>query len=73
MSITERDRLHLGVGPERLFDRAAIGDAWLGHGLELLTHRLATGEELGAAGSTWARRLHGSGRPVVRLEGIRRP
>ncbi len=71
VSITERDRLGVGVGAERLHDRAAIRDAWMRHALELRMHRLATAEELAAAWSTWARRLQGSARPVVRLEGIR--
>jgi hypothetical protein len=46
----------------------AIRVAWRGVGLDLVTFRPATIEEVVASGSTWARRL-GRGRPAWRLEG----
>ena len=51
----------------------AIRRAWSAAGLDLGTFRRATGAELIASGSTWARRLGagGGGRPVWRLAGIR--
>ena len=48
----------------------AIRVAWRGVGLDLVTFRTATTEEIVASGSRWARRL-GDGRPVWRLEGVR--
>jgi 16S rRNA (adenine(1408)-N(1))-methyltransferase len=50
--------------------RERIADAWYAVGLELSELRPATRAELGASGSTWARRL-GPERPVWRLAGVR--
>jgi 16S rRNA (adenine(1408)-N(1))-methyltransferase len=46
----------------------AIRRAWSAAGLDLVEVRPATGEEVLASGSTWARRL-GTDRPVWRLDG----
>jgi 16S rRNA (adenine(1408)-N(1))-methyltransferase len=47
-----------------------IRDAWSGAGIDLVSMRPATAEDVAAARSTWARRL-GAERPVWRLEGRR--
>jgi 16S rRNA (adenine(1408)-N(1))-methyltransferase len=48
--------------------RASLGAAYARHGLELVEMRLATAEEVAAAGSSWAKRLRaGRDRPVTRL------
>jgi 16S rRNA (adenine(1408)-N(1))-methyltransferase len=51
----------------------AIRGAWAAAGLSLTAARPATGAEVAASGSTWARRLRGGrdARPVWRLEGTR--
>jgi 16S rRNA (adenine(1408)-N(1))-methyltransferase len=73
VSVTDRDRASLGVGPECFADRAAISAAWSKAGLELLEVRPAAPGEVRATGSTWARRLDaGRARPVTRLVGQRR-
>ena len=48
-----------------------VRSAWAAAGLELVTMRLATADEIAASGSSWARRLGTAraARPVWRLEG----
>lgn len=72
LSIAERDRMALGVGPERLADPTAIAAAWASHGLELVDARPATPAEIAETASRWARRLgHDRARAVARLVGAR--
>jgi hypothetical protein len=47
-----------------------IRDVWSGAGIDLVSMRPATAADVGAARSTWGRRL-GAERPVWRLEGRR--
>jgi len=62
VSVVPRD----GVPPVPPEDRLAA--AYAAHGLALVEARPATGDEVAASGSSWAKRLRaGSDRPVTRL------
>jgi hypothetical protein len=72
LSITPRDRAPIGRIDEEAI--RAIGDAWCRAGLTLLEARPATAIEVGAARSSWSRRLRSDpDRPVWRLVGRRAP
>jgi 16S rRNA (adenine(1408)-N(1))-methyltransferase len=62
VSVVPRDGVPAIPAPERL------AAAYERHGLELVEARPATGDELAASGSSWAKRLRaGAERPVTRL------
>jgi 16S rRNA (adenine(1408)-N(1))-methyltransferase len=62
VSVVPRD----GVPPVPPSDELAA--AYARHGLALVEARPATGEEVAASGSSWAKRLRaGAARPVTRL------
>ena len=62
LSVAARD----GVRP--VPPRASLGVAYARHGLDLVEMRRATPEEVGASGSSWAKRLRaGRDRPVTLL------
>lgn len=70
VSVVPSDRF-TGLGRLDGSCEPAIGAAWAGAGLELVTMRPATTEEVTASGSSWARRLglDRNARPVWRLDG----
>jgi len=62
VSVVERD------GVPGLPDERRLAAAYAEHGLRLVELRPATGAEVAASGSTWAKRLRaGSARPVTLL------
>ena len=65
VSVVPADRVD-GVVSVHALPETAIADAWRPFGFELISRRPATGEELLATRSSWARRL--GDRPVWRLE-----
>ncbi len=71
VSVDPRDRLALPA--LETITAAKLGACWRRHGLELTCWRPATAAEIGATGSSWARRLRaGRERAVWRLELRRR-
>jgi len=73
ISITDRDVAAAGTPPLRQADADVIADRWSAYGLHLVGYAPATGEEVQASGSSWARRLRATDdRPVWRLELVAR-
>jgi hypothetical protein len=73
LSLADRDRAALGLDAMTPLDRDELAERWHGHGLALAGLEPASGDDIAASGSTWARRLLGDGRgdgstrPVWRL------
>jgi 16S rRNA (adenine(1408)-N(1))-methyltransferase len=72
VSVAERDARAAGVRPLSAADRDALTARWRRHGLDLMSFRPATNDEIVDSGSTWAKRLRtggaGTERQAWRLE-----
>ena len=66
VSITDRDAAAAGVPPLSDDDEDGIARRWSAHGLDLVSFEPASGEDVVATGSSWARRLRAAAdRPVA--------
>ena len=71
LSVIDDDRL--SIPPLGESDAAGLAERWACHDLWLSSFRLATTDEIGGSGSSWARRLAaGKLRPVWRFDLVRR-